>query len=83
MLENFLVQSQENVVLAKMLENFLVQSQENVVLATTTKSDKAERARGLGGKRSQETGKWNQLTALRFQTGGNIQTFGKEHPKEL
>ena len=32
MMENFLVQSQENVVLAKMLENFLAQSQENVVL---------------------------------------------------
>ena len=29
-----------------------------------------ERARGLGRKTREETGKGNQMTALRFQTGG-------------
>ena len=37
------------------------------------KNDKTERARGLGGKKGEkreEIGKGNQMTALRFQTGG-------------
>ena len=34
------------------------------------KNDKKERARGLGRKKQEEIGKGNQMTALRFQTGG-------------
>ena len=33
-----------------------------------------ERARGLGKKNPEEIGKGNQMTALRFQTGGGHQT---------
>ena len=38
------------------------------------KNDKTDRARGLGKKTRQETEKGNQMTALRFQTGGEPQT---------
>ena len=36
--------------------------------------DKTERVLGLGSKTSEEIAKWNQMTALRFQTGGRHQT---------
>ena len=38
------------------------------------KKDKIERVRGLGRRTREETAKWNQMTALRFQTGGRHQT---------
>ena len=38
------------------------------------KNDKRERARGLDRKAKEEIGKGNQMTALRFQTGGRHQT---------
>ena len=37
------------------------------------KKDKAERAIGLGRRTREEIVKWNQMTALRFQTGGRHQ----------
>ena len=36
--------------------------------------DKTERVTGLGRRTRQEIAKWNQMTALRFQTGGIHQT---------
>ena len=39
------------------------------------KKDKTERAIGLGGRTTEEIVKWNQMTSLRFQTGGRHQTF--------
>ena len=36
--------------------------------------DKTERVTGLGRKTREEIAKWNQMTALRFQTGGRYQT---------
>ena len=39
------------------------------------KKDKTERATGLGRKTRVEIVKWNQMTALRFQTRGRHQTF--------
>ena len=33
-------------------------------------NDKTERKTGLGRRTKEETAKWNQMTALRFQTGG-------------
>ena len=38
------------------------------------KKDKTERVTGLGRRRSQDIVKWNQMTDLRFQTGGRHQT---------
>ena len=38
------------------------------------KKDKKERVTGLGRRTSEEIAKWNQMTALRFQTGGRHQT---------
>ena len=32
--------------------------------------DKTERVTGLGRRTRKEIAKWNQMTALRFQTGG-------------
>ena len=34
------------------------------------KKDKTERVTGLGRRTRQQTVEWNQMTALRFQTGG-------------
>ena len=31
--------------------------------------DKTERGTGLGGRTREEIAKWNQMTALKFQTG--------------
>ena len=53
----------------KKLENFLEKSQENGQLAKKIQ-DFLKRARLLGRKTRQEIGKGNQMTALRFQTGG-------------
>ena len=36
--------------------------------------DKTERVTALGRRTREETEKWNQTTALRFQTGGRHQT---------
>ena len=36
--------------------------------------DKTERITGLGRRIREEIAKWNQMTALRFQTGGRHQT---------
>ena len=36
--------------------------------------DKTERVTGVGRRTTEETAKWNQMTALRFQTGGRHQT---------
>ena len=33
-------------------------------------NDKTERVTGLGRRTKEEIAKWNQMTALRFQTGG-------------
>ena len=38
------------------------------------KKDKIERVIGLGRRTREEIAKWNQMTALRFQTGGRDQT---------
>ena len=37
-------------------------------------NDKTERVTGLGRRTREEIAKWNQMTALRFQTGGRQQT---------
>ena len=37
-------------------------------------NDKTERVTGLGRRTREERAKWNQMTALRFQTGGRHQT---------
>ena len=36
----------------------------------TSKQKKIERVTGLGRRTREERAKWNQMTALRFQTGG-------------
>ena len=36
--------------------------------------DQTERVTGLGRRTREEIVKWNQMTALRFQTGGRHQT---------
>ena len=38
------------------------------------KKVKTERVTGLGRRTREEIAKWNQMTALRFQTGGRHQT---------
>ena len=38
-------------------------------------TDKTERITGLGRRTREKIAKWNQMTALRFQTGGRHQTF--------
>ena len=38
----------------------------------TKKKDKTERVIRLGRRTRKETVKWNQMTVLRFQTGGDI-----------
>ena len=37
-------------------------------------NDKTERVTGLGRRTREEIAKWNQMTALRFQTGERHQT---------
>ena len=50
------------------MKNFLDTVQEN--RPAGRKKDKTERVTGLGRKTREEIVKWNQMTALRFQTGG-------------
>ena len=40
-----------------------------------TEKDKTGRVTGLGRRTREEIAKWNQMTALRFQTGERHQTF--------
>ena len=44
--------------------------------AISRKNDKAKRATELGRKTNEETEKWNQMTVLRFQTGGGVGVRG-------
>ena len=39
-------------------------------------NDKTERVTGLGRRTREEIAKWNQMTALRFQTGEDIRHSG-------
>ena len=41
-------------------------------------NDKTERVAGLGRRTREEIAKWNQMTALRFQTGGRLDI---RHPR--
>ena len=54
--------------LIKNVEEFSGKSSEEWV--RRQKKDKTERVTGLGRRTREETAKWNQMTALRFQTGG-------------
>ena len=51
------------------MKNFLEKVQKNGPAGR--KNDKTERVTGLGRRISEEIAKWNQMTALRFQTGGD------------
>ena len=53
-------------------KNILEKVQENG--SAGRKKDKTERVAGLGRRTREEIVKWNQMTALRFQTGGRHQT---------
>ena len=58
-------------VLTKNTEEFLEKVQENRPAGRKKKEeDKIERVTGLGRKTREEIVKWNQMTGLRFQTGG-------------
>ncbi|WP_419652544.1 hypothetical protein, partial [Thiolapillus sp.] len=51
-------------------------------------NDKTERVTGLGRRTREEIAKWNQMTALRFQTGGGDirhprPPFGDQKPWEV
>ena len=54
----------------KYWKNFLEKVQENGPAGR--KKDKIERVIGLGRRTREEIVKWNQMTALRFQTGGGV-----------
>ena len=41
-------------------------------MGQTQKKEKTEGATGLGRTPREQTEKWNHMTALRFQTGGDI-----------
>ena len=58
----------------KILKNFL----EKVFRrkGQQVENDKTERVTGLGRRTKEKIAKWNQMTALRFQTGGDIR-----HPR--
>ena len=43
-------------------------------LPSGAEKEKTERITGLGRRTKEEIAKWNQMTALRFQTGGRHQT---------
>ena len=45
-------------------------------------NDKTERVTGLGRRTREEIAKWNQMTALRFQTVGRHQTSPASLPGE-
>ena len=50
---------------------FLEKGQKN---GPAGRKDKTERVTGLGRRTREEIAKWNQMTDLRFQTGGRHQT---------
>ena len=52
------------------MKNFL----EKVQKGQQAEKGKTERVTGLGRRTRQEIAKWNQMTVLRFQTGGRHQT---------
>ena len=52
------------------MKNFL----EKVEKGQQAENDKTERVTGLGRRTREAKAKWNQMTALRFQTGGRHQT---------
>ena len=54
--------------LTKNIEEFSGKSLEE--RASRQENDKTERVTGLGRRTREEIAKWNQMTALRFQTGG-------------
>ena len=54
--------------LTKNIEEFSGKSLEE--RASRQKKDKTEKVTGLGRRTREEIAKWNQMTALRFQTGG-------------
>ena len=58
--------------LDKKIEEFSGKSLEE--RASMQKKDKTERVTGLGRRTREEIAKWNQMTALRFQTMGRHQT---------
>ena len=58
--------------LMKNIEEFSGKSSEE--RNSRQKKDKIERVTGLGRRTREEIAKWNQMTALRFQTGGRHQT---------
>ena len=45
-----------------------------------TEKDTTERITGLGRRTRDDIAKWNKMTALRFQTGGNHQTSPASRP---
>ena len=53
------------------LNKFLERRQEN----RPTASEEEDRTKGLNKIINEQIQKWNQMTALRFQTGGRWQTF--------
>ena len=55
--------------LAKILKNFPEKVQKK---GPAGEEDKTERVTGLGRRTREEIAKWNQMTALRFQTGGRL-----------
>ena len=55
------------------MKNFLEKVQKN---ESAGSKGKIERVTGLGRRTREEIAKWNQMTALRFQTGGDIR-----HPR--
>ena len=57
--------------LTKNIEEFLEKVQKN---GPAGRKDKTERVTGLGRRASEEIAKWNQMTALKFQTWGRHQT---------
>ena len=58
--------------LTKNIEEFSGKSLEE--RASRQTKDGTERVTGLGRRTREEIAKWNQMTALRFQTGGRHQT---------
>ena len=54
-----------------MLKNLLEKVQENGLAGRKKKKDKTDTVTGLRRKTREERVKWNQMTALRFQTGGD------------
>ena len=65
-------QTKKHISYQKILKNFLGKVQENGPAGR--RKDKTERITGLPRKTREEIVKWNQMTALRFQTGARHQT---------